>query len=54
MIALRINPSVQVYKITDCKLLSLRGYTPDEEKVSEVLAYKTHCQYFPMVECQKY
>jgi len=26
----------EVYKITDCKLLSLRGYTPDEEKVSEV------------------
>ena len=27
---------LQVYKITDCKVLSLRGYSPDEEKVSEV------------------
>ena len=26
----------EVYKITDCKMLSLRGYAPDEERVGEV------------------
>ena len=35
---------MQVYKITDCKLLSLRGYAPDEEKVSEVFTDKNNCE----------
>ena len=26
----------EVYKITDCKMISLRGYSPDEERVVEV------------------
>ena len=36
---------MQVYKITDCKLLSLRGYAPDEEKVSEVFTDKNNYEY---------
>ena len=26
----------EVYKITECKMVSLRGYSPDEERVAEV------------------
>ena len=26
----------EVYKVTDCKMVSLRGYSPDEERVAEV------------------
>jgi hypothetical protein len=31
----------QVYRVTDVKMVGLRGYTPDEEKVQEV-----HCTFF--------
>ena len=28
--------TAEVYKVTDCKMVSLRGYSPDEERVQEV------------------
>ena len=26
----------EVYRVTECKMISLRGYSPDEERVAEV------------------